>query len=138
MGKSPLAGLAVATFALTGCYHATIDTGLEPSARVYEKSFASSWVYGLVPPDLVEAGAECPNGISRVETQLTFVNQLVGFLTLGIYTPMSIKVTCAASMRSSTAIDITTDIDNDDLQQTFTDAANLSMAERRPVFVKMQ
>lgn len=36
----------------------------------------------------------------QVETQLSFVNQLVGFLTLGIYTPMWIKVTCASGARS--------------------------------------
>jgi len=31
----------------------------------------------------------------RVETQQSFVNQLVGFLTLGIYTPMDLRATCA-------------------------------------------
>lgn len=30
-----------------------------------------------------------------VETQLSFPNQLVSFLTGGIYTPMTITVTCA-------------------------------------------
>ncbi len=39
-----------------------------------------------------------------METQLSFVNQLVGFLTLGIYTPMEIMVTCAeAAAMSSVA-----------------------------------
>ena len=30
-----------------------------------------------------------------METQLSFANQLVNFLTFGIYTPMDVKVTCA-------------------------------------------
>lgn len=30
-----------------------------------------------------------------VETQVSFLNQLVGALTFGIYTPMHITVTCA-------------------------------------------
>ena len=34
--------------------------------------------------------------MARVETKLSFLNQLVGSLTFGIYTPMEIKVTCAA------------------------------------------
>jgi hypothetical protein len=38
-----------------------------------------------------------------VETQLSFVNQLVSFLTLSIYTPMEIKVTCAAPGRDQGA-----------------------------------
>jgi hypothetical protein len=37
------------------------------------------------------------NGVAKVETQLSFVNQLVNLLTLGIYTPMEIRVVCAAA-----------------------------------------
>ncbi|HEY6784408.1 MAG TPA: hypothetical protein VI159_05620 [Gemmatimonadales bacterium] len=79
------------------CYHATIETGLAPSNQVIEKDFASGWIYGLVPPSTVETQAKCPNGVAKVETQLSFVNQLVAFLTLDIYTPMNIKVTCATA-----------------------------------------
>ena len=86
---------------LAACYHATIDTGLPPSPQVIEQPWASGWVFGLVAPKPVETMAKCPSGVSKVETQLSFVNQLVAFLTLDIYTPMSIKVTCAASSRAS-------------------------------------
>jgi len=80
---------------LGGCYHATVETGATPSTVVIDQSFASSWIYGLVPPKLVSTTSKCPSGVSKVETQHTFVNQLVGLLTLGIYTPMQIRVTCA-------------------------------------------
>jgi len=80
---------------LPACYHATVETGATPSTTMIRKGFASSWIYGLVPPKTVETAAQCPGGVSRVETRLSFVNQLVGFLTLGIYTPMEIMVTCA-------------------------------------------
>ena len=79
-----------------GCYHATVETGAAPSNVVIHKSFASGWIFGLVPPSTIETQSRCPNGVAKVETQLSFVNQLVNFLTLGIYTPMEIKVTCAA------------------------------------------
>jgi len=86
---------------LPACYHATIETGLPASPEVLEQSFAASWIYGLVPPKPVSTMAKCASGVSKVETQLSFVNQLVGILTLGIYTPMAIKVTCASSGRSA-------------------------------------
>lgn len=89
--------VAALTAASAACYHATIETGATPSADVLEKSFASGWIYGLVPPSTVSAAARCPHGPAKVETKLSFVNQLVGLLTLGIYTPMQIKVTCAAA-----------------------------------------
>lgn len=79
-----------------GCYHATIETGATPTAEVLEKSFASGWVYGLVPPSTFSTVSRCSNGPAKVETQVTFLNGLVRILTLGIYTPMAIKVTCAA------------------------------------------
>lgn len=34
--------------------------------------------------------------MARVETRLSFLNQLASFITWGIYTPMSIEVTCAS------------------------------------------
>ncbi|MGH9895263.1 MAG: Bor family protein, partial [bacterium] len=87
-----------------GCYHATVETGAAPSNTVIHKSFASGWIFGLVPPSTIETQSRCPNGPAKVETQLTFVNQLVSFLTLSIYTPMEIKVTCAAPGRQPGAM----------------------------------
>lgn len=83
-----------------GCFHATIDTGLPPSGQEINKPWASGWIYGLVPPSTVNTAAECPNGVSRVETQRSFVNQLVGALTFGIYSPMQINVKCASASRA--------------------------------------
>ena len=87
-------GLVVA---LTACYHATIDKGRSPSPEVINVPWATGFVYGLVPPKTVETMARCPNGVSKVETFHSFLNSLVGGLTFGIFTPMTIKVTCAAS-----------------------------------------
>ncbi len=89
----------VATLLLcsVGCYHAVINTGATPGTQTILKPWASGWIYGLVPPSPISAASGCPSGVARVETQLGFANQLVSILTLGIYTPMDIRVTCAAS-----------------------------------------
>ncbi|MFC1661774.1 Bor family protein [Gemmatimonadota bacterium] len=80
---------------LPACYHATVTTGLRPSTVKIEDRWADGWIYGLVPPDAVETMEGCPAGVAQVDTQLSFPNQLVNFLTFGIYTPMEIVVTCA-------------------------------------------
>ncbi|MDP1859871.1 MAG: Bor family protein [Gemmatimonadaceae bacterium] len=85
------------------CYHAQIETGLEPSPQKIEKPWAHGFVYGLVPPSTVETAAKCPSGVAKVETQQSFVNGLANLLTWGIYTPMSITVTCAAKKTASAA-----------------------------------
>ena len=84
----------------TGCYHATVVTGATPGNQTIEKPWATSLIYGLVPPETVQTASQCPNGIARVETQLSFLNQLVSGLTFGIYTPMTITVTCAAGQEN--------------------------------------
>jgi hypothetical protein len=86
---------------LTACWHATVETGLTPSTVVIDRSWASSWIYGLVPPKAVETASRCPDGVAKVETELTFLNQVVHILTLGIYTPMRIRVTCAQATGTS-------------------------------------
>jgi hypothetical protein len=44
-------GLSVVLF--SDCYHATIETGLTPSATTIRKPWAHGFIYGLVPPDVL-------------------------------------------------------------------------------------
>jgi hypothetical protein len=124
-----------------GCYHATIVTGLKPSTEIIEESFASCWVYGLIPPNTISTEAKCPNGVAKVETQLSFVNQLVGFITLGIYTPMEIKVTCAEKGMSSLEhpvpdIVLGTGATDEEFINALMKAADIAVAQGRPAFVE--
>lgn len=138
--RTALCAIAVALL-LSACYHATIETGLAPSNEVVEKPWASGWVFGLVPPSPVETMSKCKGGVSKVETQLSFVNQLVAFLTLEIYTPMSIKVTCASGGRSmvpagANRIDVGADPTPQQLQDALTQAVKQSARSGQPVFVE--
>lgn len=96
--KRGLGGLAfVALFALAGCYHAVIETGRPAGATVIEKPWAMSFVFGLVPPPVENVAQQCTNGVSKVETQHSFLNGLVAIISFSIVTPMEITVTCAAA-----------------------------------------
>lgn len=89
--------LALATLVLGGCYHATVNTGLTPGSTQINQPWATSFIYGLVPPATVEAMQQCgAAGVARVETQHSFLNALVGGITFGLFTPMTITVTCGA------------------------------------------
>jgi hypothetical protein len=134
--------LCIALLFLMGCFAANVETGLPPSNKVIKQSFAACWIYGLVPPSTVDAAAECPNGVARVETQLSFVNRLVAILTLGIYTPMQIEVTCAE--RSNVGflgwqIDIVVPegASTEEIQNAFAEAARQAAESRRAVFVQL-
>src|SRR5258705_8770202 len=97
MRSRALLGGTLLLLSSAGCYHAIIETGAPTSTEMISQPWASGWIYGLVPPKPISAASHCKSGVARVETQLSFVNQLVSIVTLGIYTPMHIQVTCAAS-----------------------------------------
>jgi hypothetical protein len=125
-----LLGLVVAG----ACYHTTIETGAAPTTQVVEKEWAASWIGGLVPPDPVETAAKCPNGVSKVETQLSFLNMVANVLTLGIYTPMTITVTCGTGRRA----EVPTVRGSSDVAAAVAEAAALSFTEHTPVVLELQ
>lgn len=138
--RMALSGVAAAIL-LSACFHATIQTGLAPSNQVIEKPWASGWVFGLVPPSPVETMAKCPGGVSKVETQLSFVNMLVAFLTADIYTPMSIKVTCASGGKAmipsdANRIDVGVDPNAAQLQDALSKAVRQSAQSGQPVYIE--
>ena len=131
--------LAGVVFVGVGCYHATIETGATPSNQVVEEPWAASWIFGLVPPETVETASQCPNGVARVETVHSFLNGLVAALTFSIFTPMTIKVTCAA--RSDDAEDGADVVLNEGAsegqrQEALELAAYRSAAEGKPILVR--
>lgn len=142
MRTKPMLLLVSMGIVFAGCYHATVITGLTPSTRVIEKKFASAWIYGLVPPSTVETAPQCPKGVAKLENQLSFVNQLVGFLTIGIYTPMSIVVTCAEKSEiglNGKEPDITLPggASRQDIRDAFAIATETAMKTRGPVYIQL-
>jgi hypothetical protein len=142
LSAAATAGLLI--LASTGCFHGTIETGATPSTEVISKKWASGWVWGLVPPSTIETAAKCPHGVAKVETQLSFLNQLVDLLTIGIYTPMTIEVTCAASSKvadgSEPHADLTVSSADGEgaVRSAFAAAATRAAATHQPVTVQVQ
>ena len=88
-------GLLLPALMVTGgCYHMTVETGAPPSTRVVSDKSVSAWFVGLVPPNTVVTVRRCPLGVAKVETGLSVSNALVSVVTLGIYTPMTVRATC--------------------------------------------
>ena len=89
--------LAGAVAVGTGCFHTIITTDLPPSTEVYHEGFKPAFIYGLVPAQ-VDGSKYCTGRRwARVETQYSILNWVVGTVTFGIFTPMDVRVTCAAS-----------------------------------------
>lgn len=136
-------GLLVFTVVfLTGCYHTRIETGLAPGTQVIDQEWAPSFVYGLVPPPTVEAGEECPNGVAIVETEISFLNGLVSALTFSIFTPMHIKVTCAAGTSAlsddTESIQVSSGATTEEVVEAFGRAADRAVVTQESVLVRFE
>lgn len=126
----------------TGCFHQQVVTGKTASATVIENQWANSFVFGLVPPPIVETMEQCPDGVARVETKITFLNGLVSVLTSNIYTPMYVKVTCADGGMSTENSDHDLTVPAGASKQEATTliqaAVNSSLATGEPVAVRFE
>jgi hypothetical protein len=129
--------LCLVSVLCAACFHAVIVTGRPESQTVVEKEWASSFIDGLVPPDVVDVSKDCPDGVAKVETQRTFLNSLVGGLTIGIYTPMDIRVTCAGTGGHASAdFTIPESATPAERQAVINEAANAALASGKAVTVK--
>ncbi len=114
-----LAPLALAM----GCMKTTIKTGAPPGAVSEEK--AVFWLYGLIGEENFNLDATCPNGVSRIEEFHDFGNVVGMCLTCSIYTPRTVKITCA----SGSSYLLTPDEENGRTLVTPALAANLTPSE---------
>lgn len=94
--RSTALALTVA-LVLSGCYKTTVRTGIQPGPVSMTHSKAT-WINGLVPAAPVDAEEDCGDaGVAIVQTEHSFLNQLLGALTLGIYTPVTVRLICGNS-----------------------------------------
>jgi hypothetical protein len=129
------AAAILAAFALTGCYHAVIQTGRPESSDVISIKWANGFIFGLVPPPVVETASRCTNGVAKVETQHSFLNMLAQFVTFSLYTPMQIDVTCAA--RGTASADPVIKLEpGRSAEQAITEAVRVSAEQGTPVYVQ--
>lgn len=90
----------VLVLATGACFHQVVQTGRPAGQTVVDKPWVSTWLWGLVAAQPVDVRQECRSGTAMIETETSFVNGLVGALTLGIYTPQHVRVTCASGSAS--------------------------------------
>src|SRR5688572_716244 len=126
---------------LSGCFHQVVQTGRAPGTTVVEKPWTATWLWGIVPASPIDVTSNCPGGIATVETKQTFMNGLVGALTLGIFTPRDVKVTCAAGTARGPGITefiVARDASQDEKAQVIADAIAESSRTQLPVLIGVQ
>ena len=84
---------------ITGCAQQTFTVQNKPAAVAPKETITHHFfVSGIGQKKTVDAAKICSGAenVVKTETQLeTFVNGLLGFITLGIYTPLEARVYCS-------------------------------------------
>jgi Bor protein len=99
------------------------------------KEWATTFVYGVVPAAVASAAAQCRDGLAKVRRGQTPANTLVSLVTLGMFNPITILVTCANPM-DKPAIDVPADATMDERRNALADAVDESLKLHRPVVVR--
>lgn len=86
--------LALALCCLSGCFKSTFVYNSAGGAQVLEETRTHKF-FGLSGPSkILRADRMCPAGVASVETKASFGNLCLSCVTLQIYTPRTVVVTC--------------------------------------------
>ena len=84
---------------ITGCAQQTVaipkQTGSSSTKGNHHPSFLRFWNWAERKLSMQPKFVAAQKMLLKQETQQTFVNGLLGFITLGIYTPLEARVYCS-------------------------------------------
>jgi hypothetical protein len=94
--------MVLCVVSLAACFHQVVTTGRTAASTpvVIDKQWVTTWLWGLVAADEIDVRKECPAGVAVVTTEMSFMNGLATAITLGIWAPQHVTVTCAGGMAS--------------------------------------
>ncbi len=106
MNAIKLGLVLVTAFAASGCYTTTIRSG-RPAGQAPMEADAR-WHSGFLLGNQEASGPYdmdriCPEGWATIDTETSFGNGVVELVTVGVYNPQTVTVTCAAPAPKQTA-----------------------------------
>lgn len=88
---------SLALLLLTGCYKATFYQNPNAVAGARHERWSDFFIYGLVGSEHFDVRDFCgPDAVAEIRTGANFATGLVSMVTIGIYTPHKVYITCAA------------------------------------------
>ena len=91
---------------ITGCAQQTFTVQNKPAAVAPKETITHHFVSGIGQKKTVDAAKICggAENVVKTETQQTFVNGLLGFITLGIYNSLEARVVAHINCMSCPSI----------------------------------
>ncbi|GAB4560178.1 MAG: hypothetical protein Tsb0020_06620 [Haliangiales bacterium] len=90
-----LAIAAALSLGVAGCERVQYRSTLPPSGQVYGQ-WNNFFLFGLVGDALILPNTVCPQGVYGVDVYHSFGNLVLTALTIGLYSPTTAEIRCAA------------------------------------------
>jgi hypothetical protein len=86
--------ILLSALGLMACGKTSYVTGKPPGASFEKKG--SYFIGGLIGSTDINLGQLCPNGVSSFVNQKTVTDGVMTCITCGLYSPITINITCAS------------------------------------------
>jgi Bor protein len=95
------AALLAVLLCAAGCYKATFIRDSNAVKGIEHDQWLDYWIIGAVGEQDIDVRRFCPDGrVAQVVTGGNFATGLVQIVTIGIYAPRKVYVTCAGDSRA--------------------------------------
>ncbi len=97
----PLLALLACLVTTSGCFHTrVVNRDSIPGESHEQKGRIFLWGLASSSSAHVAVAEKCPDGLARAESLRTFGDGLLAVVTLGLYTPVTLRYTCAKAVET--------------------------------------
>jgi hypothetical protein len=89
----PLLMVALLTGAMACTKVSYVNPATTPTGQSHSEK-GHFFVFGLVGNKTIDAAAMCPTGVHRVQSKFSFLDLVLGTLTVGLYAPRTYTLEC--------------------------------------------
>lgn len=89
--------LATALMLFIACNKVSYVNPTIPRGGAVHSTTGHFFIFGLVGTKNIAAYEMCPNGVAHIKSRASFLDLVLGTITLGLYVPRSYNIECGRS-----------------------------------------
>ncbi len=92
--RNAILALTATMMLVAGCNKITYVNPQVPRGGAVHVEGGSFFIFGLVGEKTIPVYQMCPNGVAQMQSKASFVDLVLGVITIGIYTPRTYEIEC--------------------------------------------
>ena len=92
--RNAILALAATAMLAGACNKVTYVNPQVPRGGAVHSETGHFFIFGLVGEKTIPVYQMCPNGVARVVSKFTFIDAILGAITINLYSPRSYEIEC--------------------------------------------